>query len=335
MLFKASSQRRLGVEDWARVFREANELGVSYLDVSGGEPTIYPELERLIWEAKKLGWYTSLNSTGFQMAKIIEAMERVGLDKVCVSLMSLDRSLNNEIRGGKDTYSETMDGIDALSKSKIDLALHFIVSRLNFREFPDVVDFAFDKRAASLACVYPENDHEERFLLMNNADIQEFLTNIVPSASERYRKRRAHNEEFPALFDGHGSGADFSKGKYWKNHQQVTDACDKPLNFLLIYPNGDVLPCNGIEYTHQPIIGNVLEKSLSEIWFGDLMERFRDERISYCINCPIKKHSGVSISRATIPPYSEPAIKKIPNSMPPMPATKIDSWSTLKEFPSG
>jgi PqqA peptide cyclase len=332
LLFQASSQRRLGVEDWARVFSEAHELGVTYLDISGGEPTIYPELKRLVWEAKSLGWYTSLNSTAFQMGKVINDMESVKLDKVCVSFISLDQELNDRIRGGKDTWRETMHGIDVLSESRVDLALHFIASKDNYRELPDVVDFAFDKLAASLACVYPENDHKSFDMLMSRSQITEFQEEILPEAILRYNKRRRHDVEFPELFVDDGFGADYAEGRYWRSQKEAKEECDKPFNFLLIYPNGDVLPCNGIEYTHFPIVGNVLQQPLKDIWYGEVMEEFRRDRIEYCLNCPIKRHSGISVGQATIPPYSEPAIRQVPIDLPGRPDIKVSSWKNLREF---
>src|SRR5438132_254308 len=53
-------KRELSTADWCRVFREAKALGVLQLGLSGGEPTLRPDLEQLVRRAHELGLYTSL-----------------------------------------------------------------------------------------------------------------------------------------------------------------------------------------------------------------------------------------------------------------------------------
>src|SRR5688500_16579261 len=46
-------------EEWARVLREAADLGVLQLHLSGGEPTLRRDLESIVAEAASLGLYTN------------------------------------------------------------------------------------------------------------------------------------------------------------------------------------------------------------------------------------------------------------------------------------
>src|ERR1700686_3529655 len=54
----------LGTEAWLRVLREARELGAVQLGFSGGEPLVRDDLEILVGEARKLGFYTNLITSG-------------------------------------------------------------------------------------------------------------------------------------------------------------------------------------------------------------------------------------------------------------------------------
>src|SRR5881628_1834247 len=47
----------LTTDEWCRVFREAHDLGVVQLGLSGGEPTLRPDLVELVRCAKQLGLY--------------------------------------------------------------------------------------------------------------------------------------------------------------------------------------------------------------------------------------------------------------------------------------
>ena len=57
----------LGTEDWLRVLREARALGAMQLGLSGGEPLVRRDLERLIAEARTLGYYSNLITSGVGM----------------------------------------------------------------------------------------------------------------------------------------------------------------------------------------------------------------------------------------------------------------------------
>jgi len=54
----------LSTEDWLRVLRQGRELGASQLGFSGGEPLTRPDLEIMVAEARKLGFYSNLITSG-------------------------------------------------------------------------------------------------------------------------------------------------------------------------------------------------------------------------------------------------------------------------------
>ena len=54
----AHSGAELTTEEWLRVLRQARELGAMQLGISGGEPLMRDDLEIMVAEAHKLGYYT-------------------------------------------------------------------------------------------------------------------------------------------------------------------------------------------------------------------------------------------------------------------------------------
>jgi pyrroloquinoline quinone biosynthesis protein E len=54
----------LSTEDWLRVLREGRALGATQLGFSGGEPLMRADLEILIAEARRLGYYSNLITSG-------------------------------------------------------------------------------------------------------------------------------------------------------------------------------------------------------------------------------------------------------------------------------
>ena len=88
----------LSTEEWLRVLREARELGAVQLGISGGEPLMRDDLEIMVAEARKLGYYTNLLTSGVGLTeKRIAAFKEGGLDQIQLSFQDSTRELNDFI----------------------------------------------------------------------------------------------------------------------------------------------------------------------------------------------------------------------------------------------
>lgn len=86
----------LSTADWLRVLREARQLGAVQCGFSGGEPLVRDDLEELIAEAHRLGYYTNLLTSGVGLTKERAAsLKAVGLDHVQLSFQDSTRELND------------------------------------------------------------------------------------------------------------------------------------------------------------------------------------------------------------------------------------------------
>ena len=54
----------LSTDDWLRVLNQAREIGAVQLGFSGGEPLQRDDLETLVREARQLGYYSNLITSG-------------------------------------------------------------------------------------------------------------------------------------------------------------------------------------------------------------------------------------------------------------------------------
>src|SRR3546814_196944 len=83
-LFKAN--RELSTETWLSLFDQAADIGILQVHLSGGEPTLRPDLEALVARLASRGVYTNLITAGVGIAEgRIEALARAGLDHVQIS----------------------------------------------------------------------------------------------------------------------------------------------------------------------------------------------------------------------------------------------------------
>src|SRR3984957_13502414 len=90
----AKIESKLRTEEWFRVSAEARSLGAVQLGLPGGEPLSRPDLELLVAEAHRLGFYTNLITSGVGLNETrMRALKEAGLDHVQLSFQDSTREL--------------------------------------------------------------------------------------------------------------------------------------------------------------------------------------------------------------------------------------------------
>lgn len=125
---------------------------VQSLILSGiGEPLLYPHLELLIKETKKLmpeGSSIAFQSNGMLMSRDrAEKLINAGLDKICISLDSVNPETFSLMRNGGD-LNRVKDAFKFIKEAsistgrKITTGVEFVLTRENMQDLPDVIKFA-------------------------------------------------------------------------------------------------------------------------------------------------------------------------------------------------
>ena len=125
------------------VARAAAELGVRSLKFTGGEPLLRKDLADLISQMPQ-DLDISLTTNGIFLAEQAEALARAGLDRVNVSLDSLNPENYCAITGGKaGDLERVLAGIDAAKKAGlVPIKLNVVVLKKNEHEIPGLIDFS-------------------------------------------------------------------------------------------------------------------------------------------------------------------------------------------------
>src|SRR5690606_13017817 len=93
---RTSADDELDTEAWLRVLNEARAQGSVQCGFSGGEPLVRDDLEVLVAEAHRLGFYTNLLTSGVGLTEDrAEALKRAGLDHIQLSFQDTTRELND------------------------------------------------------------------------------------------------------------------------------------------------------------------------------------------------------------------------------------------------
>ncbi len=128
------------------VARAAADLGVRSLKFTGGEPLLRKDLADLISQMPQ-DLDISLTTNGVFLAEQAEALAKAGLDRVNISLDSLDSKNYCAITGGKaGDLGRVLAGIDAAKEAGlVPIKLNVVVLKKNEAEIPGLIDFCRQK----------------------------------------------------------------------------------------------------------------------------------------------------------------------------------------------
>ena len=299
------NQKKLSFEQWLKIFEDASKLGVERLDISGGEPTLYKKLTDLIRAGKSYGWYINLNTNGSLInedyaLRLIEA----GLDSVSISIYSADPQIHDEMRNSKGLWEKATQAVETFSRlragrSNLQIATQCLICRENYRNLSDLMKLDYELGSDRIALTYLEGDFEKRYLLTED-EINNFKLNVIPQARafcetlDSSVKNKAIEVVESVFSEKINKISDFAQGLY-RPEETNPDPCRRPQEFTILLANGDVHPCNMVEYSHEPVIGNLFEKSLPEIWNSEKWNRFRETLFDYCRLCPINLYMSVPL----------------------------------------
>jgi cyclic pyranopterin phosphate synthase len=124
------------------IAKAAAELGMRSVKFTGGEPLLRKDLDLIVARIPQ-SLDISITTNGILLAERAEALARAGLDRVNVSLDSLQPNRYCQITGGSPgDLEKVLAGIDASREADLlPIKLNFVVLKRNESEVPEMIDF--------------------------------------------------------------------------------------------------------------------------------------------------------------------------------------------------
>ena len=109
------NDERLSFDEIERLAGIAASLGVSKLRMTGGEPLLRTKLADLVARLRKLAGVDDLAMTtnGVLLARHARELRDAGLDRVTISLDTLDPAVFHRMSGGRGALEDVLAGIEA------------------------------------------------------------------------------------------------------------------------------------------------------------------------------------------------------------------------------
>jgi radical SAM protein with 4Fe4S-binding SPASM domain len=239
---KDLSKEEKGFMDWELYKKILDEAQPFVFDINlahRGESLLHPHLVQAIGYAKKKKIFTRLHTNGSLLSEnLSQEIIQAGLDRISFSFDGFDKETYEKIRRGGN-FDKTVANIVRFLEIKKEARSKKPITNI------EVIDFDAQNKQE-----FPEA--KDRFLIQfRDLPLDSFVLKEMHNWAGRIEKEK--------------------RGKKYS-------LCPFPWNALIIYWNGEVLPCTQ-DFFGEFIVGNVNRTSLTDIWNGEQM-RFLRKKLS-------------------------------------------------------
>jgi pyrroloquinoline quinone biosynthesis protein E len=274
----ARDRAELTTAEWFDVMRQARQLGAAQLGFSGGEPLVREDLEELIGEGRRLGFYTNLITSGIGLTEArIARMKELGLDHIQLSFQDSTREMNDFLSSAK-TFELKARVARLVKQYDYPMVLNVVLHRFNLDHIDRIIQMALDMEVEYLELA---NTQYYGWGLVNRAQ-------LMPTREQLIRAE-AVVAEFRARI-GKRMRILFVVPDYFEERPK---ACMNGWGsvFLGIAADGSALPCHAARTLPGITFPNVRDYSLHDIWYASgAFNRYRgDAWMKWpCNSCPEK-----------------------------------------------
>jgi pyrroloquinoline quinone biosynthesis protein E len=249
----ARIQSELTTAQWVDVMRQARALGAAQLGFSGGEPLLRDDLEVLVAEAHRLGFYTNLITSGVGFTPTrAQALKDAGLDHVQLSFQDSTRELNDFLSHTK-TFELKQKVARLIKAHDWPMVLNCVLHRHNLPHVDTIIDMAETLEAEYLELA---NTQYYGWAMVNRDHLMPTREQLQAAEAAVQRHRQTPGKRCKVLF---------VVPDYFEERPK---ACMNGWGsvFLSIAPDGLAMPCHNARNLPGLDLPSVKDTALADIW---------------------------------------------------------------------
>jgi MoaA/NifB/PqqE/SkfB family radical SAM enzyme len=276
-------KRAFTIPDVKELSRQADEMGLAHIVITGGEPLVFPDFDEIVHAIDPQKFYITTDTNGWHLdEKRAKHLKKIGLDKVQLSLDSLSAKEHDEFRRKSGSHERAVRAIDASLSAGLNIILATVVTkqRIRSQEFIEFLEFAKEKGVAVFVTyAKPVGAWQGNFDILVSRDDMDYVRTLE-------KKYNVFTHLTPAY------GLDLG--------------CIAVKRMVSITKYGDIMPC---PYIHTSL-GNFFEEPLNKIIDRGLNIKFFGRYVDTCLIAEdrhfIQEYDSKKIDGKPLPvPYTE------------------------------
>ena len=265
---------------------EAAALGISSVNITGGEPLIYPKIYELLTDIGRLGLHSQLSTNGLLLRdKVLTRIAKTGVKQLSISLDGADAKTHDEIRGVNGAFQKTIDAATRARQYGFDVTISTVIMPSNLSDLIPLAELAHQRDfQISYPPVYYRNRALRRYAHHEqsgqSAEKPQTWERTIPILSDQQLEELRQVTKQLALLKKQGFPIKDSYTfleripNYFKG--APPSKCSAGRDTISVQANGDVYSC----WYMEPC-GNVSQNTLAEI-LGGIEYRNRLGEIREC-----------------------------------------------------
>ena len=256
--FSTEAQSGVPLPRLKKIIREARDLGLASVKLTGGEPFLYQEIRALLEFLAAAGLTVYIETNGSLLdASLVRHLEKCGPGLISVSLDGASPAVHESIRGVGGCFEATRKGLQLLAEAGLPVQVIMTLQRKNREEIPDLIALCEEMGAESLKInhLLPCGRARQRFEQRENLPLEELIA-LYNEVDQRWARR----SNLTILFDlpvAFRSPSDLT-------HRGINEC--RIFNILSVLANGDYSICGIGQCAEELRLGSVYTDSLERLW---------------------------------------------------------------------
>ncbi len=255
-LREKSSDRYFTLPDVESLSKQADEMGLAHIVITGGEPLVFPDFDGLVAAIDPNKFYITSDTNGWYLDEArAKHLKEIGVDKIQLSLDSLIAKEHDDFRRKTGSHERAVRAIDASQKAGLNIIIATVVTKQRVRsaEFLEFLKFANGKNVpVFVTYAKPVGDWTGNLDILVTKDDMSYMREL----ETRYKV-------FTHLTPSYG----------------LDLGCIAVKRMVSITKYGDVMPC---PYIHVSI-GNVFTEPLKDIIARGMNIKYFGQHVDTCI----------------------------------------------------
>ena len=180
------------LEKWIQFLKDSE---YEYIHISGGEPTLHPQLEYIVHHLQNKKICLSTNLSG-HLALLSDFIKENRIYSIAISLDSLDASINDELRSHTQVVIHNIESLLKVKKanhSKVKIRIHSVLTKKNLHTMSELFRWAIaigiDEVSAQPVSIQKEHPCYAE-LALTKEDLKQ-VKNILKEENELFHSQYA------------------------------------------------------------------------------------------------------------------------------------------------
>ncbi|MCP4273926.1 MAG: radical SAM protein, partial [Gammaproteobacteria bacterium] len=172
----------LSIQTLETILHNAKQYGFDYLSLTGGEPTLHPEFQKILSMAMSAGYQVGFVTNGWNFVDIYTQMTDV-LPKTSGINFSLDGSnyYTHDALRRQGSFRHVMQAVSICTVKDIPFTFNTVVTARNFAEIEALVELTakLGSRAIRFGYLMPTKRSLAENLVLDHAQLKDIQAEII------------------------------------------------------------------------------------------------------------------------------------------------------------